>query len=115
MKYILSYLVVAEHLYNAYAPPNNTNWTIFHYVSLYIALTLIAITSMSKYRKAERCIYGALSLGWVILSVNELININAPYCDYITSVNTLQINTTFTTAIVVVLIIGYAKIWKRNG
>lgn len=79
--------IACQALYDNYAPARNTNWSIFYFVSMYLAW-LILIWLLPKKQLLP---YIILGLGISVYIIIQLLKINMPFDEYRVSVNSFEL------------------------
>lgn len=83
----ISIFGLAEFLFDYLAVGGSTNWSIYYFVSLYMAFALISFDLFLKAIKSIKYTGIAFSLFFAVLAIYELTFINVPFDNYIVSVN----------------------------
>ena len=79
---------LAEMIFSEYAPAQSTNWSIFYFGSMFASYSMITLDQVIKsYNKTIRLLFYQCFLFFIILFVQQLCLINAPYEFYYKSVN----------------------------
>lgn len=107
MKWLLSYIVVAEHIYNAFAPLYSTNWSICYFTSYYLSLSAFALLAIKRSNSREIPFYLTITLGWCILAVTELSKWGMSYEQYLISGTNIWMYIAFSSVVIPLLIVSY--------
>jgi hypothetical protein len=83
----ISIFALAEFFFDHFAVGGSTNWSIYYFVSLYIAFAIISIDLFIKAEKSVEYTGMAFTIFFIVLAVYELTFINVPFDNYIVSVN----------------------------
>lgn len=89
IKYIgILLFLLTNYLFDSFAPPKSTEWSVFFFSSMYISLFLITLDeAISDHGRITRKIYWAISGVFILRSIYELWLIQLPYKEYIESAN----------------------------
>jgi uncharacterized membrane protein YbhN (UPF0104 family) len=108
-------IALAELVYNHSANAGSTDWSIYYFGSIYLAVTIISADLL--FRENSKVIQAcAFSFGvfFIILLVLELLFINVPYNDYIEGVNDNKVRFLAMGVLSIILIFISFTAWEKR-
>jgi hypothetical protein len=111
----LTMFAASEFLFDAYAPPQSTNWSIVYFAACYTGMILISWDFIERYKKK---FLGKLGMAFVALFSYfvyfELGCFNMQYDEYMRRVSDRLINNIGHILVIVIVFIIIYTAWERH-
>jgi hypothetical protein len=118
IKYIGTILfLLSNFIFDRYALEENTGWSIFYFVTLYVALGLAVCDDLFTKGMLTRKIYSIIALFYFARALYELKFIGYSWDDYMKSANSELSAWLFILSLIVLIIgiiINNSKLWVKN-